>query len=100
MHHLAGYSPGSHTRTPASTRRGDPLRPESKVGYLHALRRLLADYQDWELGIIRFDPRRTLAPPRSLRTQLGPSPRVLADDVWAKLLWASTCRRRICRPIP
>ena len=30
----------------------------------------------------------TRAAPRSLRALIGPKPKVIADDVWAKLLWA------------
>lgn len=36
----------------------------------------------------RFDPTRTLATPRSFKALIAPNPRVVADDVWAKLLWA------------
>jgi hypothetical protein len=36
----------------------------------------------------RFDPQRALATPRSIAALLGPNPRVIADEVWAKLLWA------------
>ncbi len=36
----------------------------------------------------RFDPTRALATPRSVLALIGPDPRVIADDVWAKLLWA------------
>ena len=28
------------------------------------------------------------AAPRSLRALIGPKPRIIDDDVWAKLLWA------------
>ena len=35
-----------------------------------------------------FDPMRVLAAPRSVSALAGSDPRVLADDVWAKLLWA------------
>jgi hypothetical protein len=44
----------------------------------------------FEFGSIprRFDPTRALATPRSVKALIGPAPRVLADDVWAKLLWA------------
>jgi hypothetical protein len=31
---------------------------------------------------------RSFAAPSSLRALIGPKPRVIADDVWAKLLWA------------
>jgi hypothetical protein len=36
----------------------------------------------------RFDPQRALGTPRSVAALLGPDPRVIADEVWAKLLWA------------
>jgi hypothetical protein len=36
----------------------------------------------------RFDPRRSFRTPRSVRSQLTIRPRVIADDIWAKLLWA------------
>ncbi|MEU0822530.1 tyrosine-type recombinase/integrase [Streptomyces mirabilis] len=36
----------------------------------------------------RFDPQRALALPRSINAPIGPRSRVIANDVWAKLLWA------------
>ncbi len=36
----------------------------------------------------RFDPQRALATPRSIAALVGPNPRMIADDIWAKLLWA------------
>jgi integrase len=36
----------------------------------------------------RFDPSRALATPRAVKALIGPIPRVIADDLWAKLLWA------------
>jgi hypothetical protein len=36
----------------------------------------------------RFDPSRALSVPRSVGALIGTDPRVIADDVWAKLLWA------------
>ncbi|MFE3270757.1 hypothetical protein [Streptomyces sp. NPDC059215] len=35
-----------------------------------------------------FDPNRALAVPRNITALLGPDPRVIADGVWAKLVWA------------
>jgi integrase len=43
--------------------------------------------QDWEWIPRRFDPARALATPRSIRALRGPDPRVIADDIWPKLLW-------------
>jgi hypothetical protein len=36
----------------------------------------------------RFDPIRTFATPNSLRALVGIQPRIIADDIWAKLVWA------------
>ena len=37
---------------------------------------------------MRFNPYQALATPRSVRCLIGPDPRIIQDDVWAKLLWA------------
>ena len=67
---------------------GDPVSPPSKDRYLGALRIFFRDCQEWGWCARRFDPARALATPRSVKALMGPKPRVLADDVWAKLLWA------------
>jgi len=67
---------------------GRPLKPATKMQNYTAVRTFFADLQ--ELGVIppRFDPYRSFTPPRSVKALIGSSPRVIADDVWAKLLWA------------
>jgi integrase len=67
---------------------GKPLAASSKEGQLSAVRRFFADCQEWEWLPRRFDPQRALATPRSVAALLGPNPRVIADEIWAKLLWA------------
>ena len=67
---------------------GAPLSPRSKARVLGALRTFLRDCQEWGWCARQFDPMRVLATPRSVRALIGPDPRVLSDDVWAKLLWA------------
>jgi integrase len=67
---------------------GRPLSPRSKDRYLDALRRFFADAQEWEWISRRFNPFRVFATPRSIKSLIGPSPRTIADDLWAKLLWA------------
>jgi integrase len=67
---------------------GKPLAAGSKEGQLAAIRRFFDDCQEWEWLPRRFDPQRALATPRSIAALLGPNPRVIADEVWAKLLWA------------
>ena len=67
---------------------GKPLEAGSKEGLLSAVRGFFADCQEWEWLPRRFDPLRALATPRTITALLGPDPRVIADEVWAKLLWA------------
>ncbi len=67
---------------------GRPLQAPSKEKYLATLSRFFHDCQDWGWIPIRFNPLRVFAAPRSIRAAIGPNPRVLADDLWAKLLWA------------
>jgi integrase len=67
---------------------GEPLSPKSKTGYLRVARTFFRDCQEWEWIPRRFDPSHALSTPRSIRALLGPDPRVIADDIWAKLLWA------------
>ena len=69
-------------------RLGQPLTAGSKAGQIAALRTFFRDCQEWEWLPRRFDPQRALATPRSIAAMLGPNPRVIADDIWAKLLWA------------
>jgi integrase len=73
---------------PLSRRLGQPLSARTKAGYIVAVRTFFHDCQEWEWIPRRFDPARALATPRSIRALTGPNPRVIADDVWAKLLWA------------
>ena len=79
---LAG--PGAHVER----RRGVPLSPKTKAGLLDSLCTFFRDLQEWGWCAHHFDPRRTLATPRAISALIGPKPRVLADNVWAKLLWA------------
>jgi len=67
---------------------GQPVGPRYKMHFLAALRAFFLDCQEWGWIPRRFDPRRALGTPRSIRTLVGPDPRVISDDVWAKLLYA------------
>lgn len=71
-----------------AARRGEPLSPRAKAGLLNAVRAFLRDCQEWEWIPRRFDPARALSTPSSVKALIGPKPRVIANDVWAKLLWA------------
>jgi site-specific recombinase XerD len=70
-------------------RLGKPLEAATKAGHLAALRTFFRDLQEWEQIPRRFDPQRALAVPRSIAALLGPDPRVIADDIWAKLTSAT-----------
>jgi integrase len=69
-------------------RDGLPLKAGAKDNYLGVLRTFFADLQEWGWIPIRFDRRRALATPPSVRAQIGPAPRVIATEAWARLLWA------------
>jgi integrase len=67
---------------------GKPLAARTRDTYLTAVRAFFRDLQDWGWIPRRFAPRRDLATPRAVRALVGPDPRVIADDLWAKLPWA------------
>jgi integrase len=67
---------------------GKPLAARTKEAYITAVRAFFRDLQEWGWIPRRFAPRRDLATPRAVRALVGPDPRVIADDLWAKLLWA------------
>lgn len=69
-------------------RKGKPLLPRAKAGMLSSIKRFFQDLQEWEWIPRRFDPGLCFAVPRSVKSLIGPNPRVIADDIWAKLLWA------------
>ena len=67
---------------------GTPILPRTKSHILMASRMFFRDLQEWEWIPRRFDPARALATPRTINALISTDPRVIADDVWAKLLWA------------
>lgn len=69
-------------------RKGKPLLPRAKAGMLSTIKRFFQDLQEWEWIPRRFDPNICFAVPRTIKSLIGPDPRVIADDIWAKLLWA------------
>ena len=69
-------------------RAGRPISPRTKAHMLTSSRVFFRDLQEWEWIPRRFDPNRALALPRSVAALISTNPRVIADDVWAKLLWA------------
>ena len=73
---------------PVHTRQGEPISPRRKAHLLCTMRQCFHDAQEWGWIPRHFNPARVFATPRSLKALIGPSPRAIADDVWAKLLWA------------
>lgn len=67
---------------------GKPVSARTKSTYLSGMRCFFADLHAWEWIPRRFDPSRAFATPRSIKSLIGPAPRTIADDLWAKLLWA------------
>ncbi|KMO74276.1 tyrosine-type recombinase/integrase [Mycolicibacterium obuense] len=67
---------------------GQPLSAKGKVQRVDDLRAFFLDLIDWEWITPRFDPRKVLTGPLSVRAQLGPNPRIIDDASWAKLMAA------------
>ncbi len=68
--------------------RGQPWSATRKHNFLGVLRRCFSDAQEWGWIERRFNPQRVFATPRSIRWQFRVAPRIIADDIWAKLLWS------------
>jgi hypothetical protein len=67
---------------------GKPISPAYQAHLCTVMRMFFRDCQEWGWIPIRFDPGRSFATPRLARSHLVPRPRVIADDIWAKLVWA------------
>ncbi|MGA9774245.1 MAG: tyrosine-type recombinase/integrase [Blastocatellia bacterium] len=67
---------------------GKLLAPTTRAGRLSDLRIFFHDLQEWGVIARRFDPHHCFTVPKTLRALVTPNPRVIADDVWAKLVWA------------
>jgi len=76
------------TRRAKAPRHGLTLSARSKAGYLGIMRTFFKDCQEWGWIPRRFDPSRVFATPRSIKALIGPSPRTIRDETWARLMWA------------
>ena len=81
---MGDYTVRRVARPPA----GQSLSPRTMATELSAVRTLFWDCQEWGWIARRFDPGRSLATPRAVKALIGCKPRVIADAVWARLLWA------------
>jgi integrase len=80
----------AYRQTPRKTDRvGQPLSARSKKQCLSAMRTFLRDCQEWGWIPIRLNPHRALRTPRSIKSLIGPKPRLVDKDLWAKILWAA-----------
>lgn len=71
-----------------AARLGLPISPRTKMQHIAALRTFIRDCQEWEWIPRRFDTQRAMPTPAHVMAAIGPDPRVIADEIWAKLLWA------------
>ena len=83
---------GEWSHTPSTFRYASrvdlPLRSRTKASQIGAVRTFFRDCHEWGWIQPQFEPRRALTTPRAVLALIGPDPRIIADDVWAKLLWA------------
>lgn len=70
------------------TKLGQPLSPRAFASSISSLRNFFRDCQEWGWIPIRFSPTRAFRLPTSIRAKITTAPRVIANDIWAKLLWA------------
>ncbi|MDE0225169.1 MAG: site-specific integrase, partial [Gammaproteobacteria bacterium] len=70
------------------SQRGLSLAPSTIALIINTVRGFFSDCQQWDWIPRRFDPARSIVTPPSILGQLGPKPRVISDDIWARLLWA------------
>ena len=73
---------------PRGVRSDKLLTASSRYSHLMALRCIFKDLLLWDWIPYRFDPKPIFRLPRSVANTRSPSPRIIAEDVWAKLLWA------------
>lgn len=55
---------------------------------LRCVRAFFNELQEWDWIAPRFAPAQTQVPSRAVLAKIGPEPRIIDDDVWAKLIWA------------
>lgn len=72
----------------SSSQRGKPYSPKTRDSHLSVMRTFFRDCQEWQWIPRRFSPDRCFRVGRDTKAQITTNPRVIADDIWAKLLWA------------
>ena len=75
-------------RSSIEARSGQPLAPTSKASYISVVRGFFREGHEHGWCPPRFDPSIALVTPRAVKALIFPKPRIIADDAWAKLVWA------------
>ena len=65
------------------------LHASTRRKKIDAVRKFFQDLQAWEWIPRSFNPSQSLTAPAYLNAQIGPNPRIIANDIWAKLLQAA-----------
>ncbi|MEU2258467.1 tyrosine-type recombinase/integrase [Nocardia xishanensis] len=85
LHAVHGQWAGHNRNT---SKFGQDLTAVGKVQRIDSLRAFFLDLIEWEWITPRFDPRKVLSGPLSVRAQIGPNPRIIDEVSWAKLMAA------------
>jgi integrase len=72
---------------------GKPLTPRTQFTRLHQVKAFLEDCQEWGWIERRLNPASALRIPYHIRMAIGPSPRVIEQTIWAKLMNAGLSLR-------
>ncbi len=78
----------SDPRSMYKEKHGNLMKPSARAAVLQSVRIFFRDLQEWGLIPVNFNPDRVFQLPRSIRSKIGPDPRVVPDDIWSKLVWA------------
>lgn len=87
---LASQTSGEWSHLPPERIRnfGRPYAANTRVLGMISLRMFFQDLQNWERIQPRFEPYRAFRAPRSITSLIERNPRIIADDIWAKVVWA------------
>ena len=80
---------GDWTETHSLNTGGELLQASTRRKKIDAVRKFFQDLQAWEWIPKRFNPNLSLTAPAYLHAQIGPNPRIIARETWAKLLQAA-----------
>jgi integrase len=79
---------GQYVDDPRTANSGKLLSASSRIAHIASVRCFFSDLVLWDMIPYRFDPRQAFKFPRSVTIVRSPNPRIISEDVWAKLLWA------------